>query len=73
MGVARLMGLAERMMWGLADIAHGIEALIESRANSSMPYTQYMEGIIGMLHACGLDWDLIHHGMHAPGSRAADR
>ena len=45
-------------------------ALIESRANSGMPYTQYMDGIIGMLHAGGLDWDLIHHGMHALGSRA---
>ena len=45
-------------------------SLIESRANSGMPYTQYMDGIIGMLHAGGLDWDLIHHGMHALGSRA---
>ena len=45
-------------------------ALIESRANSGMPYTQYMDGIIGLLHAGGLDWDLIHHGMHALGSRA---
>jgi AcrR family transcriptional regulator len=45
-------------------------ALIESRANSGMPFTQYMDGIIGMLHAGGLDWDLIHHGMHALGSRA---
>lgn len=35
-----------------------------------MPYAQYMEGIIGMLLSGGLDWDLIHHGMHA---RARDR
>ena len=59
------------MMWGLGCTAHGIEAPIESRASSGMPYTQYMRGVIGMLHAGGLDWDLIHHGMHAPGSPTA--
>lgn len=45
-------------------------ALIERRPTPGMPYTQYMDGIIGMLRTGGLDWDLIHHGMHALGSRA---
>ena len=45
-------------------------ALIESRPASGMPMTQYMDGIIGMLRAGGLSFDVIHHGMHALGSRA---
>jgi AcrR family transcriptional regulator len=45
-------------------------ALIESRPESGMPMTQYMDGMIGMLRAGGLSFDLIHHGMHALGSRA---
>lgn len=45
-------------------------ALIESRAAPGMPYAQYMDGVIALLRAGGLSWDLIHHGMHALGSRA---
>ena len=45
-------------------------ALIESRAAPGMPYAQYMDGVIALLRAGGLSFDLIHHGMHALGSRA---
>lgn len=45
-------------------------ALIESRAAPGMPYAQYMDGVIALLRAGGLSFELIHHGMHALGSRA---
>jgi AcrR family transcriptional regulator len=45
-------------------------ALIESRPSAGMPMTRYMDGIIRLLHAGGLSYDLVHHGMHALGSRA---
>jgi AcrR family transcriptional regulator len=45
-------------------------ALIESRPSAGMPMTRYMDGVIRALHAGGLSYDLVHHGMHALGSRA---
>lgn len=45
-------------------------ALIESRPSAGMPMTKYMDGVIRVLHDGGLSYDLVHHGMHALGSRA---
>jgi AcrR family transcriptional regulator len=45
-------------------------ALIESRPAAGLPMTRYMDGVIRVLHAGGLSYDLVHHGMHAMGSRA---
>jgi len=45
-------------------------ALIESRSAVGLSVAKYMDGVIGILHRGGLSYDLIHHGMHALGSRA---
>jgi AcrR family transcriptional regulator len=44
--------------------------VIESRSAASFAMALHMDGIVGALHAGGLSYDLIHHGLHALGSRA---
>jgi AcrR family transcriptional regulator len=44
--------------------------LIESHVAISMEIAKYMDGVIGIMHAGGLSFDLIHHAMHALGGRA---
>lgn len=45
-------------------------ALVETRTQPGLPMLQYVDGVIASLRADGLSYDLIHHAMHALGSRA---
>jgi AcrR family transcriptional regulator len=45
-------------------------ALVETRTQPGLPMLQYVDGVIASLRADGLSFDLIHHAMHALGSRA---
>ena len=45
-------------------------ALLETRTTMSMPVLQYYHGLLEILRAGGLSYDLIHHSLHALGSRA---
>ena len=44
-------------------------ALIESRTAPGLPAAQHLDAIVGIMHSGGLSYDLIHHAMHALGSR----
>jgi AcrR family transcriptional regulator len=44
-------------------------ALIESRPAIGLPQAQYADAVVGTMRAGGLSFDLIHHSMHALGSR----
>jgi AcrR family transcriptional regulator len=44
--------------------------LIETRTTVSLPQALYVDSVIGIMRAGGLSFDLIHHSMHALGSRA---
>jgi AcrR family transcriptional regulator len=46
-----------------------VPQLVESRAVMSPAMIRYVDGVIGLMHAGGLSYDLIHHAMHALGSR----
>jgi AcrR family transcriptional regulator len=45
-------------------------ALIETRTQPGLPMLQYVDAVIGTMHAGGLSYDFIHHAMHALGSRS---
>ncbi|GHF07582.1 TetR/AcrR family transcriptional regulator [Pseudolysinimonas yzui] len=45
-------------------------AIIESRPSVGLAMARYVDALIGIMHSGGLDYDLIHHAMHALGSRA---
>ena len=45
-------------------------AVLESRTELSPPVIVWFDGIVGILRDGGLDWDLVHHSVHAIGSRA---
>jgi AcrR family transcriptional regulator len=44
--------------------------VFESRTTMSFEVVKYHDGLVGMMHAGGLSYDLIHHSLHALGSRA---
>jgi AcrR family transcriptional regulator len=44
--------------------------LFDSRASTSPAVLRYYDGLVGLLHEGGFSYDLIHHSMHALGSRA---
>ena len=44
-------------------------ALIATRAAPGLPMVTYVDGAIKLIHDGGLSYDLIHHAMHAFGSR----
>ena len=44
--------------------------VLESRKTTSLAVLHYHDGLVGMLRAGGFSYDLIHHAMHALGSRA---
>jgi AcrR family transcriptional regulator len=44
-------------------------ALIESRPAIGLPQAQYADAVVGIMRAGGLSFDLIHHSLHALGSR----
>ncbi len=45
-------------------------ALIETRTRVSLAQIRYVDASVAIMHAGGLSYDLIHHGLHALGSRA---
>lgn len=45
-------------------------ALVETRMQPGLPMLQYVDGVIASLRESGLSYDLIHHAMHALGSRS---
>lgn len=45
-------------------------AIIETRPSVGLAMARYVDAVIGVMHAGGLEYDLIHHAMHALGSRA---
>jgi len=45
-------------------------AVIETRTEASLPTLKYFDSIVGILRSGGLSLNLIHHGLHALGSRA---
>ena len=44
--------------------------LLAARNPTSMAVMRYHDGLVGLMHDGGLSYDLIHHGLHALGSRA---
>jgi AcrR family transcriptional regulator len=44
--------------------------IIETRRTQSLAAVRYFEGLAGVLREGGFSYDLIHHAMHALGSRA---
>jgi AcrR family transcriptional regulator len=44
-------------------------AVIQSRAVPGLPMVRYVDGCIAIMHEGGLSYDLIHHSLHAFGSR----
>lgn len=44
--------------------------VFESRTNASPAVLRYQDGFVGLLREGGFSYDLIHHAMHAFGSRA---
>ena len=47
-----------------------VTGVLESRNNTGLPMMRYFDSIIGLLRAGGFSYDLIHHALHALGSRA---
>ena len=44
--------------------------VMETRNNSNPEVLRYLNALVGLLHAGGFSYDLIHHALHALGSRA---
>jgi AcrR family transcriptional regulator len=44
-------------------------AIIETRTNMSIPTLKYFDSIVGILRDGGFSLDLVHHALHAMGSR----
>lgn len=44
--------------------------VIESRTTMNLPILQYYESLLGILRRGGFSYDLVHHAMHALGSRS---
>ncbi len=61
---ARILG-ARRVM-----LRHPwLPALLESRRELGLSQARYVDAVVGTLRSGGLSYDLIHHAMHALGSR----
>jgi len=46
-----------------------VPALLESRSGLGLAQARYVDTVVGTLRSGGLPYDLIHHAMHALGSR----
>ncbi|MFF1634223.1 TetR/AcrR family transcriptional regulator [Leifsonia sp. NPDC058248] len=46
-----------------------VPAVLESRSNLGLTQARYVDSVIGIIRSGGLSYDLIHHAMHALGSR----
>ena len=44
--------------------------LFETRSSKSLAVLHYYDALVGRLHDGGFSYDLIHHALHALGSRA---
>ena len=44
--------------------------VIETRTSQSLAAVRYYEGLVGLLREGGFSYDLVHHAIHALGSRA---
>ncbi len=44
-------------------------ALMESRDVMTLSSARHVDGVVALMRAGGLSWDLVHHGLHALGSR----
>jgi AcrR family transcriptional regulator len=45
-------------------------SVFETRTTASLPVVRYFDAVVGLLKGGGFSYDLIHHAMHALGSRA---
>ena len=45
-------------------------AVFETRASASPQILRYFDGLLGLMRDGGFSWDLVHHALHALGSRA---
>lgn len=45
-------------------------AVVETRPAVGLAMARYLDAVVGIMHTGGLSYDLIHHAMHALGSRA---
>ena len=46
-----------------------VPALLDSRSELGLSQARYVDAVVGTLRSGGLSYDLIHHAMHALGSR----
>jgi AcrR family transcriptional regulator len=46
-----------------------VPALLDSRSGLGLTQARYVDAVVGTLRSGGLSYDLIHHAMHALGSR----
>ncbi|WP_157157055.1 MULTISPECIES: TetR/AcrR family transcriptional regulator C-terminal domain-containing protein [unclassified Diaminobutyricimonas] len=46
-----------------------IPSVLDTRANIGFTQARYIDSVVGTLHSGGFSYDLIHHAMHALGSR----
>jgi AcrR family transcriptional regulator len=46
-----------------------VPALLDSRSGLGLAQARYVDAVVGTLRSGGLSYDLIHHAMHALGSR----
>jgi hypothetical protein len=44
--------------------------LFETRSSSSAEVLRYLDALVGLMRAGGFSYDLVHHALHALGSRA---
>ncbi|WP_173921546.1 TetR/AcrR family transcriptional regulator [Agromyces sp. Marseille-P2726] len=47
-----------------------VPALLDTRSGLGLAQARYVDAVVGTLRSGGLSFDLIHHAMHALGSRA---
>lgn len=47
-----------------------VPAVLDSRTGLGLAQARYVDAVVGTLRSGGLSYDLIHHAMHALGSRA---
>lgn len=45
-------------------------ALFETRSSTSLAVLRYYDALVGLMRAGGFSYDLVHHSLHALGSRA---
>jgi AcrR family transcriptional regulator len=64
---ARQRILAARQVFLRHRWAPGV---VESRVGASPEVLRYFDGLVGLMHDGGFSYDLVHHALHALGSRA---